>query len=226
MGADMQFLFSLKSNFFSLRQFVKYAKKFSSGFLAVLFILGMSACQEPEKETLLDNGNLTQQQKDEQKWIAEQERQKRNARFRKVLVEHVKIQIPFLSETQLVTRIEIRLNKILRPMIINIPIDTAVDEQIFYLDKTAELGNQFPGNLFQVETFRFKSGTLKLMGLEYRFMRTRNNEIDSASLYILFSLDQINGNIAILKSEFPFPSKNLSIRTWAKNAQLSISETR
>ena len=180
-------------------------------FAIILFVFGMVACGgSPESEKKL-TGPEEQQQKDK----ASEDKQKRNARSRKMAIEHHSLQIAALNDSKVVLRGLVRINTLPKSLVYSTSLDKSLEEQFDLQDKTDEIRAQFPNHNLEVSSFKFKSGTAELLALEYRFLRYTNNKSESASQFVLILLDKSLGNKAVIKTQFEFPTQT-ALETWAK----------
>ncbi len=192
--------------------------------LLLMFLVTFSSgCQEAKKPEKIKSEYITEQEKNEAAKKAEEEKQKNNARYRKMSIELRKFDIAVLNEMKVVTRSFLNLNGTVQNFIFSLNLDDSLKEQSDLQDKTSEIRNQFPLHYLEIEAYKFKKGSVSLMALEYRFMRFEKNTSESSSQFVVLILDKSLGSKALLKSQFEFPSQS-DLKSWAQEASSSVLE--
>lgn len=192
--------------------------------LLTLVLVLAGACQEAKKESPKADEVLTEAQTKEKARKALEQKQRKNARFRKMNIEHRKVQIASLSPTGLNLRTLVLLNAKPKQIVFSMPLNNQLKDQFGFQDKSLEIKDLFPTHNLEISAYQFKSGSIDMIALEYRFMRFTEQMDEASSQFVLMVLDPALQDKAILKTHFEFPAKT-DLKAWAISTSKSVMET-
>jgi hypothetical protein len=184
--------------------------------LSTAFLPGCAPGQAKNK-VLANPGNNTQQKAEQgrlQKELADQQ----SARAAKIFVGHSGIEISSIDTDKITARITLDVNGKLRPLVDTIPVNNNLAEQSESQDKTASIQDLVPNSIFEISTYRFSAGSVKLLAFSYRLQHPvvgGGNQVATQMVFMI--LDPSLGSTAVKKTQFDFPSTR-DLKTWAIEA--------
>ena len=188
-------------------------------FCVLIMGLGLAACQPSKKAPKQNAQTMTEQQRTEAKAKEEENLQKRLGVKQKVFVEQKKLEFVLISDTEIAARMLLELNQKPKSFIFKMPLQ-ATGDQIDIQDKTNEIDQQYPDQNLEISEYKFKSGTIDMIALEYRFLKVSKNSTESGSQFVLAILNKSLGDKAIVKTQFEYPTKS-DLKAWATTANVS-----
>jgi hypothetical protein len=200
-------------------------KKISIHILFGIIGLSLVACQEDKKPQAPKA--LNEQERSVQKKKQEEEQAKNNALHRQMFIETQGVELAAFNDSTLAVRSMIAINRIPKIILFSMSLMSSPNgngEQFSIQDKSEEIKSQFPNYNLEVSGYKFKSGNVDMLALEYRLMRLTQDTNEAASQFVLVILDKTLGNKNIVKTSFEFPSQS-DLKTWATAANSSVMET-
>lgn len=179
-------------------------------------LLGVGGCGESDQKN--QDSNLTEAQRNEKAKKEEQRRRKAGARTQAVLVELKEVSVVSTLGNRVALRARVDVNSVPFRLAFTTQVNGNLVEEFDLQDKTEIIRARFPQHSLEVASFRFKSGTLNLMGLELRLSAPRGSSLISASQFALVVLDPSLGDKALRQEEFEFPVRS-SLDTWSRKAK-------